>query len=387
MSIHDNDEVGEKLNVTLEELRTAEDEIRAQSDQLAAAYDVIAAERQRYHELFHFAPDGYMVTDQSGIIREANLAAGALLDRSRRYLPGKPARAFIHPASRPAFDRVLDRVHDNGSVAGAELTLDAPSGPLPVSVHVNAADHPGSPRVLRWIIHDLTELKAAQERAARADRLAAVGQAAAALGHECRTALQRAKACLSLLRLEIDDRPTALDFIDRTGRAVDDLARMVEDVRLAVSRPHLRCQPCDLKAVWRAAWDQVMADGPAAILRDDVEANTACTADPFRLGQVFANLFDNALAAGANTVVIDAADADLHNRPAVRLVVHNDGPPLTADQRRRMFEPFYTTRPDGTGLGLTIVQSIVEAHGGTVAAADVPAGAEIVLTLPRDPIC
>src|SRR5688500_3844073 len=66
MPIRDEDEVGEVLNITLEELRTAEEKIRTQNEQLAAAYDVIAAERQRYQELFHFAPDGYLVTDEHG---------------------------------------------------------------------------------------------------------------------------------------------------------------------------------------------------------------------------------------------------------------------------------------------------------------------------------
>jgi PAS domain S-box-containing protein len=385
MSLRNQAEVGE-LNVALEELHIAEEEIRSQSDLLAAAYDVIAAERQQYHELFQFAPDGYLVTDGDGTIREANVAAAELLDRPRQFLLGMPVRLFIHADAQAAFSRLLDQLRDSGRVARTELRLDVGGQPVPVVVHVNAADHTADrPQTLRWIVHNLTELKAAQERTARADRLAAVGQAAAALGHECRTALQRAKACLSLLRLEVGDRPAAADLIDRTGRAVDDLTRMVEDVRLAVSRPHLRCQPCDLRAVWRAAWDQVVPVGPSGRLAEATGANATATADPFRLGQVFTHLYDNALTAGAKTVTVAAADTTLHDRPAVRISVRNDGPVLTAEQRRQMFEPFYTTRSDGIGLGMAIVRNIVEAHGGTVAAADVPIGTEIVITLPRDP--
>ena len=385
MTSQEEDELGEKLNVTLEELRTAEEELRVQNDQLASAYDVIAAERQRYHELFNFAPDGYLVTDPNGVVREANVAATELLGRARRYLVGKPIRVFVHPDAQPGFDRVLNQVRDSGRANGAELLLDVGGLAVPVAVHVNASGHPEvGPRTLRWIVHNLTDLRAAQERAGRSDRLAAVGQAAAALGHECRTALQRAKACLSMLRLEAADRPKALDLVERTNRAVEDLTRMVEDVRIAVSRPHLRCEPCDLRAVWRAAWEQTAGADPAGLVVNQAETDPTLTADPFRLRQVFANLFANALAAGASRVTIAVADATLHDQPALRVVVRDDGPGLSAEQRRRMFEPFYTTRPNGTGLGMTIVQSIVEAHSGTVAAADVTAGTEIVITLPRD---
>src|SRR5262249_48389262 len=109
----------------------------------------------------------------------------------------------------------------------------------------------------------------------------------------------------------------------------------------------------------------------------------ACTADPFRLGQVFANLFDNALKAGATCVSIVLADADLGGRPAVRIAVRGDGPGLDAEQRRRAFEPFFTRRAAGTGLGLAVVQSVVEAHGGSAAVTDREPGTEIALTLPR----
>jgi PAS domain S-box-containing protein len=385
MPIRDREEMGEELDVTLEELRTAEEELRTQNEQLAAAHDVIAAERQRYHDLFNLAPDGYLVTDANGVIREANLAATELLGRSRRSLIGKPVRVFVHADAQAALDRALDRLRDTGRANGAELLLDLGGLAIPVVVHVNAAGVPAAgARTLRWIFHNVTDLKAAQERAGRSDRLAAIGQAAAALGHECRTALQRAKACLSMLRLEAADRPRTLDLVERTNRAVDDLTRLVEDVRLAAARPQLRCEPCDLRAVWRAAWEQVTGSAAATLVEEADGADTACVADPFRLRQVFANLFDNALAAGAKQVTAAVADAALNHRPAVRVAVRDDGPGLSAEQRRRLFEPFYTTRPRGTGLGMTIVQNIVEAHSGTVAAAEVPAGTEIVITLPRD---
>jgi PAS domain S-box-containing protein len=382
------DDASEELTVTLEELRVIEEVLRRQNEELAAAQTVILAERQWYQELFIFAPDGYLVTDADGLIHESNLAAAELLGRQRRFLHGKQLRVFVLAEDLAKFDRVLARVRHDGWVFWDGLRLnrgDRP--PVPVAVHVKIADQiPGQGAQLRWQFHDLTALRAGQERVARADRLAAIGQTVAAIGHDSRSILQRAQACLRLLRLELGQQPAALGLVDRTGRALDDLARLFEDIRSVVASPRLSCRPCDLRDVWRAAWEHtVPLIGPAARL-EEMAGDPRCEADPFRLGQVFCNLFDNALAAGARQVTVALTDAELDGRPAVRVVVRDDGPGLTAEQRRRLFEPFYTSRPDGTGLGMAVVQGVVEAHAGTVAAADRDGpGAEIAITLPREP--
>jgi signal transduction histidine kinase len=101
---------------------------------------------------------------------------------------------------------------------------------------------------------------------------------------------------------------------------------------------------------------------------------------------VFRNLFENSLAAAAGAVRIDVrcAEATLHGQPALRVAVRDDGPGLTPEQRRRAFEPFYTTKAKGTGLGLAIVRRLVEAHGGRIDLGDAEGpGAELVLVLPR----
>ena len=82
---------------------------------------------------------------------------------------------------------------------------------------------------------------------------------------------------------------------------------------------------------------------------------------------------------------VTAAPAPVDGRPGLEVRVRDNGPGLDAEQRRRAFEPFYTTRPAGTGLGLAIARRIVEAHGGRIGISDAPGpGAELVFTLPRN---
>src|SRR5262245_15130376 len=87
-------ELLEDLQVALEELHVAEEEQHQQNEALAAARLTAEAERQRYQELFDFAPDGYLVTDADGIIQEANRAAAALLGVPQPHLLDKSLTGF-----------------------------------------------------------------------------------------------------------------------------------------------------------------------------------------------------------------------------------------------------------------------------------------------------
>ena len=84
----------------MEELRVADEELRQQQEELVASRDILDAERQKYYELFDFAPDAYVVTDTLGIIREANAAASQLLGVPRQFLNGKPISLFFEEGAR-----------------------------------------------------------------------------------------------------------------------------------------------------------------------------------------------------------------------------------------------------------------------------------------------
>jgi signal transduction histidine kinase len=295
---------------------------------------------------------------------------------------------LIHTDDRGRLDALLDRIHSEAAVVGGELRLERPEqSPLPAELVVNATLDPIAESTnLRWLLRDLTERKAAEERARRADRLAAVGQTVAAIGHESRRFLQRIQSCLRLLRLEVKGDPACIDLLDRASRGVDDVARLFDELREGITRPRLRCGPCDLRSVWRGAWNRLAPEGQSVSLNENlIDTDAHCFGDEFRLTQVFENLFANALAAGATNVLITRSRAQLNGRPAIRISIADDGRGLTEQDRERLFEPFFTTRADGTGLGATVLKNIVEAHSGNVSVGHRrPKGTEITLEIPRE---
>jgi signal transduction histidine kinase len=144
----------------------------------------------------------------------------------------------------------------------------------------------------------------------------------------------------------------------------------------------------DLPHVWRQAWENLhllRKDKKAILLEDTDELDLRCSVDQFRLGQVFRNILENALAACQEPAEIKVActRAEIAGHPAIRIAFRDNGPGLNAEQRQRIFDPFFTTKTKGTGLGMAIAKRIVEAHGGEIAiGCGSHRGAEILVTLP-----
>ncbi|WP_435017643.1 PAS domain-containing protein [Tundrisphaera sp. TA3] len=245
----------------------------------------------------------------------------------------------------------------------------------------------GSTGVLA-IGHDITELKEAQRRALQAERLAAIGQMVTGLAHESRNALQRSQACLEMLAFRLEERPEELDLVAGVQDAQDDLHRLYEEVRTYAAPILLDRRSCSLSEILMDAWSrlEVARKGRVATLAEVGGPPPTCDADLHRMVQVFRNILDNSLDACDDPVriVVTWSDADLAGKPAVRVAIRDNGPGLTAEQRKNLFEPFFTTKTQGTGLGMPIVRRIVEAHGGLIGIGtpDGP-GAEIVILLPR----
>jgi PAS domain S-box-containing protein len=328
------------------------------------------------HTIVYFSPFAERLTGHS-----------AAEVRGRDYIA-----TFLPESERPAVAAELLRVSAGTPTPGFENPVRCRDGSRR-SMAWNARylpDYEGGPAILK-VGQDITFLKQAQERALQAQRLAAIGEVVTGLAHESRNALQRSQACLEMLALAVRDRPKALDLINRIQQAQDDLHHLYEDVRSYAAQIKLEKSPCDLRAVWRQAWTHLEAArlGKQAALGEAVDGlDLHCVADAFRLEQVFRNILENSLGACASPVAIEvrATAVELDGQPALRVAVSDNGPGIAPEQRAKVFDPFYTTKARGTGLGMAIAKRIVEAHGGQIALGegDSP-GAVFLITLPKGP--
>ncbi|WP_017327725.1 PAS domain S-box protein [Synechococcus sp. PCC 7336] len=234
-----------ELSIALEELHVISEELYAQSEQLQVSNQTLEAERKRYLELFEFAPDGYLVTDIQGIVREANSTAAKLLNYPARFLIGKPLAIAISPDQHKRFYTLLNhfytllnQMQQNSASMQAELMLQPrESDPFWAAFTISAArDDRDRVRGFRWAFRDLTEsrrTKAALEnsearyRAIVEDQTELVcqfladGRLTFVNSASCRYFAQRQEDLVSdnfLSYVLEDDRPAVQKYLDACSR-------------------------------------------------------------------------------------------------------------------------------------------------------------------------
>jgi signal transduction histidine kinase len=232
-------------------------------------------------------------------------------------------------------------------------------------------------------IHNLRE---ARNKLIQAERLAAIGLMVSGIAHESRNFLQKISASVETLQaLPCNADPDVLAELNVIARSSEGLKRLLDDLREYAAPIQLDRSRRDLAAIWRAAWTSAAAAHPEAeaMLSEDPQVkNCWSSVDGFRMEQVFRNLFENAIVAGSGPLRVTVCTSDGAPK-SLKITVSDNGSGLAVTPPSRVFEPFFTTKSRGTGLGLSIVRRIVEAHGGTITARNLPErGAAFDLEIP-----
>lgn len=239
-----------------------------------------------------------------------------------------------------------------------------------------------------WLWHDITDRLAAQERLVQSARLAAIGEMMTGLAHESRNALQRARAALEMLELDLAGRPEMLTLSLRAVSAIEELQRLYEEVRNYAAPIQLELRDVDLEDVWTEVWSQVQQVHRDKEIRLTSQGNPETRQtriDVYRIQQVFRNILENAVAVlppVGGVIEISSRRVDEENGHWMEIAVQDNGPGMNREQMARIFEPFFTTKTRGTGLGMAIVKRIMEAHGGSASIGTPDQGARIILRFP-----
>ncbi|MFQ8432606.1 ATP-binding protein [Amaricoccus sp. W119] len=240
----------------------------------------------------------------------------------------------------------------------------------------------------RELVASLEELRATQAELARTERLAAIGKLTATVGHELRNPLGALANSVDVLDRSLPEAERDGPEFARIRRSVQRCSRIIEEL-LDFSRqrePVFAPLPID---AWLAA--QVGEHAAAPLIDFDLAAGITIPADAERLRQAVVNLLDNALHAvreahpegGGRIVVGTRARTD-----TVAIFVADNGGGIPEAARARIFEPLFSTKSYGVGLGMSVVQRVMEMHGGAIEFG--PTGGEgatisLLLPKPREP--
>ncbi len=315
----------------------------------------------RLQNLLDLLPGGVIVIDGHGIVSEANPAACELLGLP---LEGQLWRSIIARSFAPREDDGHEiSLRDGRRLSISTRSLDAEPGQL-------------------VLLTDLTETRRLQDQLARHERLSSLGKMVASLAHQIRTPLSAALLYASHLTEQELPVATQQRFAGRLKERLHELEHQVRDM-LVFARGELpltdRLTPRSLLQSLQAAALPHVQDVAVRWQCDSHDGELLCNRDT--LVGALLNLIENAVQASAGAARLKV---HLYRRgDALRLCISDSGSGIDAGVLERLGEPFFTTKANGTGLGLTVVKAVARAHQGELSLRSRPGrGTCALVTLP-----
>lgn len=375
-----DDELGvlvRSFNKMTEDLRKARDElIRVNLD--------LEGRRKYMETVLKNVAAGVLALDSKGRITAVNSSAGRLLGIRGQEILGQPLAAVLPSVTASAVTEILeDLAHSDSEAIERQITLSFPDRALSLICFANSLrDEEKRDLGVVLVFEDMTYLVKAQ-------RMAAWRDVARRIAHEIKNPLTPIQLNAQRIRRKyMDAMEGDNDTLDQCTSTiinqVEQLKTMVNEFSKFARMPSANPVPDDLNAVIRDVVD-LFSQGNERI-RFSFELDPSVPTfdlDREQMKRALVNLLDNAVSAvgdGGEVAVLTRYDADLS---MVFIEVADSGVGFHPKDKDRLFEPYYSTKPGGTGLGLTIVSTIVSDHNGFIRVKETPAGgATFIIELP-----
>lgn len=348
------------------------------------------AHQLHFESILDSVPDAMIVTDESGTILAFSRAAERLFGYPAAEIIGQAVNRLMAGRDRTNHDQYIGNYMRTGErqiIGKGRVVIAARSdgSVFPIDLKIGEA-RIGDHYLFTAFIRDLTEQQKAelriqemQSELVHFSRLSAVGTMASALAHELNQPLTAVANYLEASRDLLDSpdpetREILRDALSEAARQAVRAGEIVRKLRSYVSRGEVDARPVSLKplivdavALTRTSRDR--SDIPVSITLD--AGVDRVLADPIQVQQVVINLIRNAMDAmsGRENARIDIHASIDEDTGFVEVEVRDNGPGLSPEMKETIFKPFATTKAQGMGLGLSICQTIVEAHGGSIKAA------------------
>ncbi|MGA2120039.1 MAG: ATP-binding protein [Bryobacteraceae bacterium] len=378
----------------LHELRVHQIELEMQNEELRRTEEELEISRARYFDLYDLAPVGYFTLSEQGLILEANLTAAKLLGVARGALAKQPLSRFIFPEDQDIYYLHRKALLATGAPQAWELRLlKKDAAPLWVRVEATTAQDADGASVWRAVVSDITERKFDEGEKAKLEaqnrqlqKAEGLGRMAAAIAHHFNNHLA---AVTGNLELVIDDLPPGAGPAVQLADALRGARQPAEVSKLMLTylgQTPARHEPLHLSELCRQSLPMLRAAMPKNIALDtDLPSlGPAVRADANQIQQLLTNLVTNAWEAGGagpsavHLTVRTVSPADIpasHRFPVdwrprdnayACLEVVDAGSGIADKNFEKLFDPFFSTRRTGRGLGLSVVLGVVRAHGGAV---------------------
>ncbi|MBC7951384.1 MAG: two-component system sensor histidine kinase AtoS [Rhodospirillaceae bacterium] len=324
--------------------------------------------------------DGVIAVDVAGRVTSINPAAQALMGVTLRDVVGQPYQSLYMP-NAGFVSILLDTLESGKDHIG--VALDYPL--MDQTLHVNASSSllkDGNGKMIGAVVvlKDLSEQHRLQKQVMRADRLAALGELVAGIAHEIRNPLTSIRGFMQYLE-SCESLAEWQRYAPLIVRQVDSLNRIITGLlEFGRHRPSAMA-PVRINELIREITVLAGAKSPASITLELASDMPVVEVDGEALKQVILNLVINAIQAIPETGTVTVATR--REKDEAVISVADNGVGIAPQDLDKVFDPFFSTKPTGTGLGLAMVHRIVDAHHGSIAIESTPdVGTRVILRLP-----
>jgi two-component system, NtrC family, sensor histidine kinase PilS len=342
---------------------------------------------------------GILTVDHTGELAFANPAAGRMLGFEPADGMGKPIRQLFGDKA-PVLVQALERtIRDRIRISRWEATITGESGPFPIGLNTTTIDADGTPEGISAtaIFQDITDSKRLEELRLRAERLEGVAELSASLAHEIKNPLASIRSAVEQLSRVPQPTEDARTLSTLIVRESDRLSRLLSEFLDFARTRVTRIAEVELGGLVKGAV-KLAATHPDGQKRVRVSCATPADGIPVEgdedlLHRAVFNIALNAVQAARDDghVWVEVAAIPPEQLPvgvsfergAASVRITDDGPGIPPEVRAKMFDPFVTTKPGGTGLGLPIVHRAIEAHRGLVFVDSGSSGTRFTVLLPR----
>lgn len=339
---------------------------------------------------------GVLSVDMAGIVTTMNRRAGQLLNVDQTKAVGKPVKLLLDEQNYKIFSQFVKSMQENNLTSlQKEIRIEVDKRTekgtekeqIPLSVHISILRNEFQEQIGRiMVFDDMTAIVNAQ-------RAAAWQEVARRIAHEIKnplTPIRLAAERISKKYGEQINEQAFKDSIQMIVSQVDDMRNLVNEFSQFARMPELKLIQAQLNDILKAMGETYMQNHVKVKFKLELDPNLPeFKFDPAQLKRVLVNLLDNAVHATEELkaplkepeVIIRTEYQNQHR--IARIYIIDNGPGIPARDRTRVFEPYFSTKEKGTGLGLPIVKSIIEDHGGVIRAlGNEPHGTKIFIELP-----
>ena len=334
----------------------------------ARLYQIVAQAEREWAETFDAITDGISIHDADFRIVRANRALAERLGVTPQALIGRSCYELFHRSNAPMESCPHVRTLQSGQPQTTEVELPDLKGVFLVSTYP-ILDERGELKASIHVLKDITGQKQAQAHLIQTEKMAALGRLAASLAHEINNPLQALRSGLSLLMGRQLGEEKRRRYLEIANREVERLIATVEQI-LNFSRPSAeQRERVDVNALLEetlALVGKQLQHARVTVRRSLAPKLPPVEAVTGQIKQVFLNIILNALDAMPDGGELSVTTGWDREQQAVWIAFTDNGIGISAEDLPHIFEPFFTRKGGGTGLGLTISYGIVERHGGRI---------------------